>query len=121
MSATFRRPSGPSSRRAVPRNPTPEQREALRDWLQREDRWIMRPVWDRWLEQPDDALMVPMSALTHDQYFAAQAWLEQQRHGLHNAVEGGPAPEGWLESLPLYRGLLRTLGSDAPATERFRK
>lgn len=96
---------GPRSRRAVPPQPTPEQREALRRWLQRDDRWVLRPVWERWLDECDDDLLVPISQLTRDQHVAARSWLVQQRHALHAAIEGGAAPEGWLEAQPLFRAL----------------
>jgi hypothetical protein len=96
---------GPRSRRAVPQRPSEAQRAALQRWLQRDDRWVLRPVWERWLEDSDDDHQVHIDQLTHDQHFAARAWLVQQRHALHAAVEGGPAPDGWLESLPLYKAL----------------
>jgi hypothetical protein len=96
---------GPHSRRAVPQRPSDAQRDALRRWLGRDDRWVLRPVWERWLREQNDDLQVHIDRLTHDQHFAARAWLVQQRHALHAAVEGGPAPDGWLESLPLYKAL----------------
>lgn len=102
---------GHRSRRAVPQRPTAAQRDALRRWLQRDDRWVLRPVWERWLAETDDDLQVHIDQLTHDQHFAARAWLVQQRHALHAAAEGGPAPEGWLESLPLYQALEKRLSS----------
>jgi hypothetical protein len=103
--------SGPRSRRAVPQTPSPEQRAALQRWLDRDDRWVLRPVWERWLRECDDDLQVPIDQLTRDQHVAARSWLVQQRHALHNAVDDGPAPEGWLESLPLYQALEQRLSS----------
>lgn len=102
-------PLRPNSRRAVPGRPTSEQREALRRWLEQSERWVLRPVWERWLSTLDRSLETPVADLTRNQHVAACAWLVQQRHALHDVIEGGPAPEGWLESRPLYRALSERL------------
>lgn len=107
------RPFGSGSRRAIPQRPTPQQREALREWLQHE-RWVLRPVWERWLASGDDSLKVPLDQLTRNQHEAARAWLLQQRHALHDVVESGPAPEGWLESQPLFQALERHIDAEPP-------
>ncbi len=112
MTSTMR-PYGSGSRRAVPQRPTAQQREALRQWLQHE-RWVLRPVWERWLATGDDSLKVGLDRLTRNQHEAARAWLLQQRHALHDVVESGPAPDGWLEAQPLYQAIERHLDAMAP-------
>lgn len=111
---TTMRPYGSGSRRAVPTRPTPAQRAALHQWLQGE-LWVLRPVWERWLATGDDSLKVPLDRLTRNQHEAARAWLQQQRHALHEVSVGmpGPAPDGWLEEQPLYRAIERRLDAAA--------
>lgn len=108
---TTLRPYGSGSRRAVPARPTEAQREALSEWLQN-DLWVLRPVWDRWLATGDDKWKTPLTSLTRNQHEAARAWLRQQRHALHEVVASGPAPDGWLEQLPLYRALVAHIDAD---------
>jgi hypothetical protein len=102
------------SRRTLPSRPTEDQRAAMRHWLEG-DRWVLRPVWERWLATGDDALMVDLDRLTRDQHVAALEWLRQQRHALHDIVEGGLAPPDWLESQTLYRAIGDRLRPDHPA------
>jgi hypothetical protein len=84
------------------------QRERLRWLLQDPDRWVLRNSWERYLRTGDDALLVAADHLTQDQRIAAHAWLGQQRHALHRALEGGAvAPDGWLETLPMVRAFVR--------------
>ena len=108
---TTMRPYGTGSRRAIPGRTTPDQREALRVWLQN-DLWVLRPVWERWLQTGDEQFKTPLDSLTRNQHEAARAWLIQQRHALHDVVEGGPAPDDWLESQPLFRALESQLDTD---------
>ena len=108
-SMVSRSPSTPpssASRRTVPPHLTSDQRARLRDLLDDPDTWVLRPGWLPYLLHGDRGTLVPTDELTRDQRVAAIAWLEQQRHPLHRALEGGTvAPPGWLESLPLYRRL----------------
>lgn len=104
---TIMPPNTPASRRAVPSHPTPTQVANLRALLDQDSSWVLRGDWDRYLRTGSRTRLRPVSTLTRDQRAAALAWLRQQRHNLHRAVEGGrQAPDGWLESLPLYRALL---------------
>jgi hypothetical protein len=99
-------PRVPGSRRDVPRNLTVDQRDRLRCLLEDPDTWVLRPGWAPYLMDGDEGPLVDTSELTADHRAAAIAWLRQQRHALHREVEGEPiAPEGWLESLPLYQRL----------------
>lgn len=109
---TTMRPYGTGSRRAIPTHPTAAQREALDRWLS-EERWVLRPVWERWLATGEEWLKAGLEELTRNQLIAARAWLRQQRHALHDVVVGGPAPEGWLESQPLYQAIQRRLDAYA--------
>jgi hypothetical protein len=94
-------------RRAVPDQLTDEQRGRLRWLLEDPDSWVLRPEWEPFLLHGDDATLVRPEALTRDHRIAALAWLRQQRHRLHQALEGGQvAPPGWLESFGLYRRLV---------------
>jgi hypothetical protein len=100
-------PKRPSSRRAVPARLTDEQRERLRFLLDDPDTWVLRLGWERFLLQGDHATLVATDELGPDHRTAALAWLRQQRHALHRALEGDPiAPDGWLEQLPLVARLL---------------
>lgn len=104
MTATDR----PSTCRTVPRRLTPEQRERLRWLLDDPDCWVLRTGWRRFLIDGDRSALIETEALTADQRAAALAWLRQQRHSLHEALEGGRiAPEGWLEGFGLYARLAR--------------
>lgn len=104
MTAT---PPSSASRRAVPRNLTEPQRERLRALLDDPETWVLRPGWLPYLLHGDHGTLVDTEELTRDQRVAAVAWLRQQRHALFHALEGGTlAPQGWLESLPLYKRLV---------------
>lgn len=100
-------PAVPSSRRAVPERLTDAQRDRLRFLLDDPDTWVLRPGWERFLLHGDHASLVATDDLSADHRTAALAWLRQQRHALHRALEGGSiAPAGWLEGLPLVARLL---------------
>ena len=78
----------------------------LRELLLQDEVWVGRARWLRWLQDGEDNDTMAIDDMRHDDRIAACAWLQQQRHALHDAVEGGErAPEGWVEELPLYRGL----------------
>lgn len=95
------------SRRAVPLRLTDEQRERLSSLLDDPDTWVLRPGWEPYLLRGDEGTLVDTDSLSNDHRIASIAWLRQQRHALYRALEGGEvAPEGWLESLPLYRRLV---------------
>jgi len=97
------------SRRAVPLALTDAQRERLRSLLDDPHTWVLRPGWEPYLLRGDEGTLVETDSLTNDHRAASIAWLRQQRHALHRALEGGEvAPEGWLESLPLYQRLIET-------------
>jgi hypothetical protein len=100
-------PNGPGSRRAVPEHPTPRQVELLRELVDQDKRWILRPHWDAYLaERVDLDEGTDIARLTRDQRVAARSWLRQQTHVLHARLVGGrTAPDGWLEGLPLYEAL----------------
>jgi hypothetical protein len=99
-------PNTPGSRRVVPRQLDEVQRERLRSLLHDPDTWVLRPGWERFLRDGDATLLVDPGTLTRDHRIAAMAWLRQQRHALHAALEDAPtAPPGWLEALPLYQRL----------------
>lgn len=101
------RPPAAGVRRAVPAKLTDEQRERLRFLLEDPDTWVLRFGWERFLLRGDSATLIPTSELTADQRAAAVAWLRQQRHRLHLALEGDAiAPAGWIESFPLMQRLL---------------
>jgi len=102
-------PRVPGSRRAVPNNLTDAQRTRLRELLEDPDTWVLRPGWAPYLIDGDEGPLVRTDELSADHRAAAIAWLRQQRHALHRELEGDPvAPEGWLESLPLYQRLTGT-------------
>lgn len=99
-------PNVPGSRRVLPVTPTKHQVERVRELLDQDERWVLRGDWARYLQGEGTTGMVPVDGLERDQRIAAAAWISQQRHALHAALEDAPvAPEGWLESLPLYRVL----------------
>ncbi len=101
------RPVGAGYRRAVPPGLSAAARDRLRWLLHDPDHWVLRNSWERYLRSGDDALLVRTDALTQDQRVAAAAWLRQQRHAIHRAVEGEDrAPDGWIESLPMMRAFL---------------
>ncbi len=100
-------PYTPGSRREIPRWPTPEQCERLRSFLHQGEHWVFRLDWQRYLGG-DDKVRRPIDALTSDNRAAAVAWLRQQQHALYRTLEGeSQAPEGWLQSMELYRSLAR--------------
>lgn len=81
----------------------------LRELLEQGERWVGRARWVRWLDHGDEADTTPIDTMPHDDRIAACSWLRQQRHVLHDTVEGSPqAPDGWIEDRPLYRGLCPT-------------
>lgn len=85
---------------------TDTQVKHLRELLEQGDRWVVRARWVRWLDHGDRADTTPIDGMLHDDRIAACSWLRQQRHVLYDTVEGGhPAPSGWIEARPLYRGL----------------
>lgn len=104
------RPTGVGHRRAVPARLDDEQRRRLRWLLDDPNSWVLRANWERYLATGENALIITTDKLTRDQRNAALAWLRQQRHALHRALEGGDrAPEGWLERFPMYQELIREL------------
>jgi len=93
-------------RRTVPAQLTPVQRQRLRDLIHDPDTWVLRHAWDAYLLDGDPARIVDPATLSPGHLVSAMEWLRQQRHPLYRALEGGErAPEGWLESLPLYQRL----------------
>lgn len=105
MSTTLR--SGASSRRAVPPHLDDDMRARLRWLLSDPDHWVLRTSWERFLRTGDESLLVRTDHLTQDQCAAARAWLSQQRHALHRALEGRePAPDGWLEQHAMVRAFV---------------
>lgn len=100
--------TGRGYRRAVPPHLDEEARQRLRWLLQDPEHWVLRTSWERYLRTGDQSLLVTTDQLTQDQRVAAAAWLGQQRHALHRAIEGGDrAPDGWLEELPMMRAFVR--------------
>lgn len=80
--------------------------EHLRAILEQDEVWVLRARWVRWLRFGEQADTVPIPSMLHDDRIAACSWLRQQRHVLHDTVEGGRrAPDGWIADLPLYGGL----------------
>jgi hypothetical protein len=99
-------PHLPGARRTVPLRLTDEQVARLRSLLEDPDTWVLRPGWEAYLLHGDSSALIHPDTLTRDQRVAAVAWLRQQRHALHQALEGSPiAPDGWLEAFALYRYL----------------
>ena len=78
----------------------------LRELLNQDEVWVGRARWVRWLQDAQRSDTMAIEDMRHDDRIAACAWLRQQRHALYDAIEGGErAPEGWVEDLPLFRGL----------------
>lgn len=100
-------PNAPGSRRIVPPRPTTRQRQLLGELLGQGKRWVLRGDWRRYLEDgliEDEGCRI--ETLSRDQRVAARSWLAQQQHRLHEVTEGGAlAPEGWIETTPLYQAL----------------
>jgi len=84
----------------------PAQTANLRALLNQDQVWVGRARWVRWLNSGDSADTTPISDMVVDDRIASCAWLRKQRHLLYATVEDGEsAPDGWVESLPLYIGL----------------
>lgn len=99
-------PTMPGSRRVVPLFPTDAQVDHLRRLLKQSESWVLRPRWQRYLDGGEERHLTPISTLSRDQRIAARAWLRQQRHRIHEVLEGGAtAPDEWLEALELYQAL----------------
>lgn len=98
--------TGPGYRRAVPPELDDEARQRLRWLLHDPEHWVLRTNWERYLRSGDEQLLITTDRLTLDQKVAAAAWLVQQRHALHRALEGGTrAPDGWIDALPMMQAL----------------
>lgn len=96
-------PHTPGLRRTIPRDLSPAMAEHLRALVGQGDGWVRRPSWSRYLDTGGTDHLQPIGDLSRDQLVAVHAWLRQQRHALHRALEGDDhAPDGWVESLPLY-------------------
>ena len=101
-------PNVPGSRRVLPRAPSEHQAERVRALLHQDEGWVLRGDWSRYLNQEGETTLVPISRLMRDQRIAAAAWISQQQHHLYETLEGERrAPDGWVDSLPLYRALTR--------------
>lgn len=99
-------PHTPGLRRTIPSDPSPGVLQALRRLLFQDEGWVRRPNWGAYLATGDVKHLRPLDELTRDQFVAVHAWLRQQRHALHHALEAGSvAPDGWVESLPLYEAV----------------
>ncbi len=106
MRLTTRPPTGLGSRRAVPRQLDDTQRARLRHLLTDPDNWVLRSDWERYLLHGDRATLIDTAELSSEHRVAVLAWLDQQRHLLHQILEGGMvAPDGWIEAFPLYERL----------------
>lgn len=105
------RPRAPQGwRRTVPSQLSEQQSTRLRGLMEDPSTWVLRHAWDAYLLDGDPGRLIDPAELTRDHLVASLEWLRQQRHPLHRALEGGRrAPEGWLESLPLYRRLVELL------------
>jgi hypothetical protein len=100
--------TGRGYRRAVPPHMDETSSDRLRWLLHDPDHWVLRTSWERYLRTGEEHLLVTTDQLTQDQRVAAAAWLRQQRHALHRALEGGErAPDGWLEALPMMEAFTR--------------
>ncbi|MDX1657444.1 MAG: hypothetical protein R3343_01360 [Nitriliruptorales bacterium] len=98
-------PHMPGSRRAIPTAMSTEGVKRLRALLDQGDEWILRPHWEKYLRGEHDG-GADIDELSRDQRWAARAWLAQQRHEIYRKLEGEEAaPDGWLESLPLFQAL----------------
>jgi hypothetical protein len=99
-------PVTPGARRTIPNHLDAEQASRLRSLLEDPDTWVLRPGWEPYVLHGDEACLLDPRDLTRDHRIAALAWLRQQRHALHRALEGERvAPPGWLEAFPLYQRL----------------
>ena len=99
-------PQIPGSRRVIPLVITEDERTHLRSLLEQDEVWVGRARWPRWLRHGQQNDTMPIDEMRHDDRIAACAWLRQQRHSLYETVEAGSrAPAGWIEDLPLYKGL----------------
>lgn len=98
-------PHTPGLRRTIPPDASPAVVEHLRALVQQTDGWVRRPSWAAYLERGEPRHLRPVGELTRDQLVAVHAWFRQQRHALYRVLEDGQgaAPDGWVESLPLYR------------------
>lgn len=96
--------------RTIPPKPSDNARRLLTELLQQEEGWHLRGAWSAWLGG-ERFEMTPIDELTPDQRIAAVAWLRQQRHALHRVIEDvhgrepHRAPDGWVESQPIYAAL----------------
>lgn len=96
-------PHTPGLRRTIPRELSPAMVEHLRALVVQGEGWVRRPSWTHYLATGDAEHLQSLGELSRDQLVAVHAWLRQQRHALHLALEGDDrAPDGWVESLPLY-------------------
>lgn len=85
---------------------TDTETKHLQQLLEQDEVWVVRARWVRWLRQGQLSDTVPISTMRVDERIAACSWLRQQRHYLHETIHGARrAPAGWVEGLPLYRGL----------------
>ena len=85
---------------------TDTETKHLQQLREQGDAWVVRARWVRWLRDGQVTDTVPISSMRHDERIAACSWLRQQRHYLHHTIHGDlRAPVGWVEGLPLYRGL----------------
>lgn len=99
-------PHTPGLRRTIPPDPSPDVLEYLRRLLRQDEGWVRRPHWSAYLATGDAKHLRPLEELTRNQLVAVHAWIRQQRHELHRALEGGRiAPDGWVESFPLYEAV----------------
>ena len=98
-------PHTPGLRRTIPTDASPAVVANLRALVQQTEGWVRRPSWADYLTEGGSRHLRPIDELTRDQFVAVHAWFRQQRHALHRVLEDapGPAPDGWVESLPLYR------------------
>lgn len=93
----------------IPLFVTEEETKHLRHLLEQDQFWVGRARWPRWLRDARDTDTVAIESMLRADRIAACAWLSQQRHYLYQTVEGElRAPDGWVEDLPLYRGLCPT-------------
>lgn len=113
---TTARPEQPDSRRSVPSVISEDQRLWLKALLEQSEWWVLRGDWENYMRE-GESFNSSISNMTRDQCCAALAWLGQQRHALHRAVEGGRlAPDGWLEQQPLFVALQEAVDEHPPST-----